>query len=235
MARKLKIEDIISGLSKEELIQLVTEVAERDEIFRNGLLVKYAKGDHKHQIQSCKKLVQAIVKKYVGRNGFITYRETSRFSREMLGLLEVNNQEEDDILALEIALLLLGESVEAFQYADDSGGDIGLLVDEALEQIAAVANRLDRENIKVREYVFGRLLSESKNDIFDGWEEYAIDLLRISVQLADTEQLREKLRTEIRQQIASKAQKEYQNHAIEKLQKMLFQLVNNYDSTEEAE
>lgn len=180
---------------------------------------------HEQQIQSCKDQVQVIVGKYVGRVGYIEYRESARFSREIFSLLAVNNEEEDDVLALEIVLLLLGESMKAFQYADDSGGDIGFLVEVAMEQIEAIADYLKRENVEVWEYVFERLVSESRSDIFEDWEEYAVALLRISVKLAVTEQLREKLRTEIRQQIASKAHKEYQEHAIEELHKVLFQLV----------
>ncbi|WP_251862359.1 hypothetical protein [Clostridium sp. Marseille-Q2269] len=43
-------------------------------------------------------------------------------------LLEKATDTDNIILAIDIALLLLNEAIEAFQYADDSNGDIGGLV-----------------------------------------------------------------------------------------------------------
>ncbi|MNL57462.1 hypothetical protein D3C87_1810290 [compost metagenome] len=54
-------------------------------------------------------------------------------------LLEDNVGTQNDPVALEIALLVLAEGVEAFQYADDSDGDIGMLVAAVLEGIGIIA------------------------------------------------------------------------------------------------
>lgn len=60
MARKTEIEVILNSLSKEELIRIIAQVVEQDEMFGNSLLMRYAKGDHSQQIQSCKKRIKSI-------------------------------------------------------------------------------------------------------------------------------------------------------------------------------
>lgn len=235
MTRHSEIEVVLNGLSKEELIRIIAQVAEGDATFRNGLLVKYAKGGYSKQIQSCKKLIDSIVKKYTGREHFIPYRETYRFAMEMLAVLENTNGTQDESLALEIALLVLKEAVAAFQYADDSDGDIGMLVEEALERIREIAGSLDQQDITARERFFERLLQMSKSEVFHGWGDYQIALLHICAEFADVEKLREQLRGEIEKQVASNANNEYEKYTNEALLKILFQLIQEYGSTQEAD
>lgn len=65
------------------------------------------------------------MKQYTGREGFIPYRETSSFAADLKALLESKSSVSDDKLKLEMDLMVLEEGVEAFQYADDSDGEIG--------------------------------------------------------------------------------------------------------------
>ncbi|MNZ29319.1 hypothetical protein D3C78_465650 [compost metagenome] len=235
MARQTEIEALLNSLSKEELIRIIAQVVEQDEMFSNSFLLRYAKGDHSQQIQTCKKLIDSIVKKYVGREGFIPYRETCGFASEMLKLLEDMNGAQDESLALEIALLVLEEGIAAFQYADDSDGDIGMLVGEALERIQEIAGSQDRQDISARERFFERLLSVSKSGIFQGWEDSQIALFGICAEFADVEKFREQLKEAIEHQIASNANNEYREYSNEALLQILFQIIQDYGSGEEAE
>lgn len=234
MVRQLKIQEVLKDLSQEELIAIVAEVAERDKMFKNSLLLKYGKGDHSGKIQSCKKLIQSIVKKYTGREGFIPYRETNGFATEMLMLLEDNVGTQNDPVALEIALLVLAECVEAFQYADDSNGDIGMLVAAVLEGIGIIASSQESSDPAVQEQYFTRLLTMSKSSVFEGWEDFRISLLEICTVFADVKELREQLIAVIRELIASNTNKEFGKYSTEALLGILFALVQKYGSEEEA-
>ncbi|WP_409342883.1 hypothetical protein [Paenibacillus sp. MBLB4367] len=235
MARQPDLNEVLSGLSKEKLIRIIIKIAERDEMFKNSLLLEYVKADYSQQIRSCKKLIDSIVKKYVGREGFISYRETYSFAKDMLALLENTNEAQDETFALEISLLVLEEGVAAFQYADDSDGNIGWLVEEALECIREIAGSLDRQDVPARERFFNRLLTMSKSGTFDGWEDFRITLLDICAEFADAVNLREQLKASIDNQIASTGYNEQQKYANESLLKILFQLIQSYESNEEAE
>ncbi|WP_054943823.1 hypothetical protein [Paenibacillus ihuae] len=234
MVRQLRIQDVLKGLSQEELIAIVAEAAERDGAFKNSLLLKYGKGDHSGKIQSCKKLIKSIVKKYTGREGFIPYRETNGFAMEMLALLEDKVGTQNDPLTLEIALLVLEEGVEAFQYADDSNGDIGMVVEEVLDRIGEMASSQEASDPAIRKQYFTRLLTMSKSNVFEGWEDFRISLLEICTEFADVKELREQLITTIGELIASNTNKEYREYSTEALLEILFMLVQEYGSEEEA-
>ncbi|MFB5763628.1 hypothetical protein [Paenibacillus medicaginis] len=235
MSKNHEIEDLLQSLSQEELIHIIAQVAEQDKVFRNGLLVKYTKGNHSKQLKSCQKLIDSIVKKYTGREGLIPYRETHNFTTELLAVLQDADKTADALLELEIALLVLEEGIEAFQYADDSNGNIGMLVGVTLEQIGVIANNMDEQDASVHEHIFNRLLHMSENRVFDGWDDFRIELLSICAGIADTKQLRETLRVTIEKQIASNANQDFGQSTMEALLKILFQLIQEYGSIEEAE
>ncbi|XID90345.1 hypothetical protein ACF3MZ_17530 [Paenibacillaceae bacterium WGS1546] len=174
------------------------------------------------------RLIESIVKQYVGREGFIPYRQTNDFANEILEMLEETNSEQDPSLALEIALLVLEEGVNAFQYADNSDGDIDMLVEETLEHIWEMSNSLDPQDSLVRERFFERLFSASRSRIVQEYEDSQIALFRICSELADTEKHREKLKSAIENQLAVNANNEA-------LYKILFRLIRDYGSSEEAD
>lgn len=232
VARQTDISEILKSLSKEELIRIILQAAERDDMFKNSLLVKYAEGDLAEELQSCKKLMDSIVNQYLGRDRFISYRETYSFAQDMLGLLAETDGAKDGQLALEIALLVLQEAVEAFQYADDSSGNIGMLAEEVLERIHALASAQDASH---QERFFERLLAVSGSEAFEGWEDYRIGLLRICAGLAKAEKLRERLKAAIEEQIAVYTHDEYGRYTVETLLRLLFQLTREYGSEEEAD
>ncbi|RXZ79439.1 hypothetical protein EBB07_22950 [Paenibacillaceae bacterium] len=235
LTQKSEIIQVLNSLSKEELVRIIAQVAEQDEAFKNGLLVKYDKGDHSRQIQLTKKLIGSIVKKYVGREGFIPYRETNGFATEMLTLIEDNNDAQDDLLALEIVMVVMAEGVAAFQYADDSDGDIGMLVEEALERTHEMASSLNPEDVSTRERFFNRLLAMSKSEIFQDWEEYQITLLHICTEFADVEKCRAQLRAAIEHQMALNVNNKYRQYADEALLKILFELIQSHGNREDTE
>ncbi len=132
-------------------------------------------------------------------------------------------------------MLVLQEGVEAFQYADDSDGNIGMLVAESLDKVDDLASSLDGEDSSLQERFFDRLLTLSDSEIFEEWEDYKIELLRICVGLAGTEQLREQLKESIERQIQVCTHKKYGGYTVEALLKLLLQLIRSYSSEEEAD
>lgn len=114
MAQQPDISEVLNSLSKEELIRIILQAADQDDIFKKGLLVKYAQGDHTEQLQLCRKLMDSIVDKHVERNGFIPYRETYNFARDMSNLLEEADEARDNGLVSRVNRIFrtpLGKSV----------------------------------------------------------------------------------------------------------------------------
>lgn len=53
--------------------------------------------------------------------------------KKMVGILGKARNTEDSLLALEIIILVLHEAMEAFQYADDSDGEIGEAASDCID------------------------------------------------------------------------------------------------------
>ncbi|GAA3332051.1 hypothetical protein GCM10020331_091030 [Ectobacillus funiculus] len=105
------------------------------------------------RVEQYKRLLQSIVNKYTGREGFIAYREVYDFVSELEGLLErIEDDVDNPISALDLVFfLLLEESIEAFQYADDSNGEIGALVTEVIDMIRRTIEAIDRSDVNLIE------------------------------------------------------------------------------------
>lgn len=233
-SKRFTIEEVLSNLSKEELLSIILNIAHHDTTLKNSLIVKYSNGDMQQELEACKRLIDSIVRKYTGREGLIKYRDTRDFVNEMEEILEKARSTESLPLSLEIAILLLEETIGAFQYADDSGGDIGSLIMETLEVIGEIAIECKEKGYQTEE-IFQKLLAQADNDIFDGWEDYQIDLLNICFEFADDEMLREQLKIKIESMRDGKFGDQFMHYRNESVLQLLFRLIEQYGSEKEAE
>lgn len=235
VAKQPGIREVLNSISKEELIDIIIDITKKDSTLKNSLILRYSKGDTKQELEKCKRLIDSIVRKYGGREGFITYREAYDFVCEMEEILEKIRVTKDKLLALDIAFLLLNEAIEALQYTDDSDGYIGSLVTETLEQIGeTIADNTDLD-IDLREKIFNKLLEQSDSKVFDGWEDYKIDLLRLCAEFADVEELRNRLKNKIQYLVNNNLGNEYKQYSNENMLLILFGLIETYGTKAEAE
>mgnify|MGYP001017603877 CR=1 FL=1 len=230
-----KINEVLNSLSKEELIDIIVDLTKNDSALKNSLIVRYSKDDDIQELEKCKKFIDSIVWKYKGREGYITYREAYGFVNEMEDLLDKVRDTDPPLLALDIAFLLLSEAVGAFEYADDSGGDIGELVTETIGLIEERISNSGDLDINVREQIFNKLLEQSENKVFDGWEDYKIEILRLCTEFADIEILRKKLIMKIECLVNGISDNGYMKYSNESMLKILFNLIEEYGTDEEAE
>jgi hypothetical protein len=234
-AKQPELADVLNGLSKEELIGIIQDFARKDPIFKNNLMIRYVQGDASYELATCQKLIHTIIRTYKGREGFIAYRDTPRFANEMIEIAEKARNTRNQLLATDIALLLLEEAMGALQYADDSDGSIGGLVDEALEvirEIAADSLSLDSDT---RGEIFNRLLSGCGGDFLKGWENFRVQLLEICVEFADMEDCRNKLSTAIHHWMLPSSHDYYSEYTNEELLGLLLKLTEQYGTEQETE
>jgi len=234
MPRQPSIKEVLDPLSREELIKIIVAMAQNDETLENSLIVRYSKDDDTQELKKCKKLMESIVRKYQGREGFITYRETYGFTNEMEDILKKASDTDDILLALDIAFLLLIEAIEAFQYADDSDGEIGQLVSETIDAIGAIATASTDLDSVLKGEIFDKLLNLSDDSVFDGWEDYRIDLLRLCVEFADVESSRNKLREKIADTVSKNSGDAYKQYSNEAMLQLLFEITEIYGTEEET-
>lgn len=234
-AKPLALSDVLNQLSKEELIKIIMELTRKNTMARELLMVKYAKGDERQELEQCRRLIHGIVRRHRGREGYISYREAAGFASELSEVLEKARLTNNMMLALDIALLILEEAIEAFQYADDSDGDIGELASEALEVIGGIADGAKNLNADERGQVYDKLLEKSDASFFEGWDDFQLELIGICTRFADVEAFRSRLSTQIQSLIRLKAKEKYSKYSIETLLGFLLQMTEQYGTAEEAE
>lgn len=232
--KRVTLQEVLDPLSKEELIDIIVNIAQNETTLQNSLIVKYSNGDSQQELEACQELIQAIVRKYTGRNGFVEYRDTGAFVTELEDVAEKAKNTDDVLLALDIALLLLEEGINAFQYADDSNGNIGDLVSDTLEVIAEIAHTCKETGYQKAE-IFEKLLALTDNELFDEWVDYQIDLLHICFEFADDPTLREQLKMKIESMLGNPSSNRYTHYSNENILQLLFRLIKQYGTREEAE
>jgi len=181
------IKEVLNKMPKEELIRIIMEIVPKNDTLEESLILRYSDGNKEQEIKQVAKLIRRIVNKYAGRGGFIAYGEISDYVEEMVGILEKARHTADRLLALEIIILVLHEAMEAFQYADDSDGEIGGLASDCIEVMENLVLAEKKSDSSITLKLFNRLLEDSNDHAYEGWEEFTIDILRLCAEIADTE------------------------------------------------
>ncbi|MGL5616733.1 MAG: SWIM zinc finger family protein [Sarcina sp.] len=173
------------------------------------------------------------MKKYARIDGFIEYKELFDFVGELEFILEKVSETKDVLVSLDMAFLLLKETIESFQYTEDSG-ELGYLAEDIIGTIGQIAINIDKNNLNLRKNVFNKILTFSEERVFVGWEEYRIDLLRIFIRFTDIEELREKFIEEIKRLINVSSKNHYNEYSVEQLHNMLLEVTEEYGTVDKV-
>ena len=225
------LKEALEDLSKAELVDILIDLAEKDSVLNHELLFNYSIVDGRQEIERCGRLIDSIIGKY-SRNGFISYGYASGFANELRVILTKIGTLKDPLVSIEIAGLLLVEAVKSIQYTDDSDGNIGSLVNETIKKMHMIAsaplNACDQSEM------MDKLIHLSKDNIFEGWEDFRIDVLGICLKFAGNEQLRSTLMTELESMIVNSSANDYNRYSNERILNLVYDIIETYDSTEEA-
>lgn len=224
--------EVLDGLRKDQLVSILVELAEEDEILESRLRMTYSDDAGKADMQNW---IRSIVNKYMGRAGYIEYHDTNEFVSELGECLVRIEDDADGIGALEQAFELLEEAISAFQYADDSGGDVGCLVEDTLATIETVASDAVLFKPDHRQEVFDKLLSRSEHSMFEGWNEYQIAMLKICADVADSPEQIESVRRKVTSMIDETSTDYYRRYRSEELSRVLFTMIEKDGSEIEAD
>lgn len=240
MTNPKSLEQILNGLPKKELIDIILDITNKDASFEKLLLTLYSKDNDsdKEELKKFKTLIQSIVRRYKGRDGFIFYRDSFSFARELEELLEKAGRTQQGMLGLDISLLVLKEAIKAIQYTDDSAGTISDLIRSSLRQIDKKVQERDKADKSMNEMMFKKLLTTSDDRIFNDWEEHRISLLQICVAFADNETRRARLQTkldQLLQESSDDSSGHISNYYMEDLHRIIYILIEKYGGEEERQ
>ncbi|WP_374724240.1 SWIM zinc finger family protein [Calidifontibacillus erzurumensis] len=233
---KIDIKEIVSNLSKDELIQIVLNITSEYEEIERELLFKYAPSED--EVSSSKKLIREFINKYKYR-GFIEWNDvydalkgaemTLSKARQKVKMNEVES-------AVHLCLAVLSIVVEALEYCDDSSGYVGSVIDESLRIIdEAVVNGIDQLNESTQKKLYDSIVKEALHRRYDGWTEWRKSLLETCTYFCGITDIRNKLENQLHKMLNNISDRswnaEYErNH----LNLLLLKIIELFDEEEKA-
>lgn len=223
---------VLEGLSKAKLIDILVDLADYDPVLHNRLIFNYSDVDGRQEIERCEELIGAIIHKYTSQERYISYQSVSDFANELSSVVERIEVIEDPGISIEVAGLLLTEAINSLQYADDSGGEIGYLIDQTIIKMRTIAD--ETENVDMQRRLLYKFIHLAKDEAFQGWEDYRIDVLEICTSFVADDQSRGTLMEELESMIDESDEQHYKKYSNERVFNMMYEIIETYGTAKEA-
>lgn len=182
-----QVKELLKEISHKELIDFVQENSKKDKKFRNYFLASFGHLSQNQSKEFYQKQIHSILQSAAGRDGWIGWSDMKYVVNTTEPFLEnaekylANNNFENVFF---ISTALLEEMTEAFQYGDDSNGDLGYFIESAMDLLSKLAQEKLPEILK--DEMFEYCISSFKQKIFEGWD-WHIGMLHIACELIEKE------------------------------------------------
>jgi hypothetical protein len=188
--RAEKVDDTLIGLSHEELVELLTELAREDRQIANLILARFSNegSDKKAYIR----LVKDALNMGKGQYGFIDYYGSGRAARGVRSVLQradVDMKRGQVSDAVPVYQAVIETVVPAIAHADDSNGALGDCIHLGLEGLSAASKQLPPDE---QHELFNYCLTEAPHERYSGWD-WGWDLAQIAADMVTTEEQRKHL------------------------------------------
>ncbi|AFU68379.1 hypothetical protein P700755_001484 [Psychroflexus torquis ATCC 700755] len=182
-----QVKELLKAISHKELIEFVQENSKKDKKFRNYFLASFGHLSQDQSKEFYQKQIHSILQTAAGKEGWIDWSDMKYVVNTTEPFLEnaqkylVNNNFENVFF---ISTAVLEEMTEAFQYGDDSNGDIGYFIESAMELLSNLTKeKLPKELI---ERIFKYCITAFKHKLFEGWD-WHLGMLHIACELIEKE------------------------------------------------
>ncbi len=197
------LHELLQTLTKKELMQLLVEYATDNPVMEQELRLKY--GPKKNGIAGAKELIQQYIE-MAEEGGFVNWRNASlavKGAELVIEKMEESIANQETKIAVLLGELILTEMIDLLQYCDDSGGEVGMVVDEALDKIdTAILEGVDHLNDLEKIDIVQQLIDASRKNSYKGWSEWRFALLEFCVSFCDSIECRKMLEEELEQILA---------------------------------
>ncbi|MCM3588782.1 hypothetical protein M3182_24435 [Mesobacillus maritimus] len=176
----MDLHKMVSMLSKKELVELVMDLTDGDEDVAKK--VEYKLSTPHDEVKASKQLIRQYINENK-RRGFISWRNVHAALRGAEMVLEkgrnklVSGEEE---LAVRLGITVLSIVIDMLQYTDDSGGEIGYIVNESMTMLKDASSLvlLSTEH-REQDRIFQLILDEALHKRYDGWNDIRHELLEV--------------------------------------------------------
>lgn len=181
-----QVNELLEKTTYEELKLFIKESASQNPPFRNLFLSSFAQHNSDESKDLYAQQVRSILKTASDRHGFIDW-SASRLVGNAVDNLLVSAKKQIDNRNYKSAVFMctavMEQMVEAFQYTDDSNGNIGGCVDAAYEMLYQIA--VEQQDEQIRKLIIEYCFTAFDKQIFSGWD-WHIGVLRMASILLKT-------------------------------------------------
>lgn len=187
-----QVDKILHLLPHEELKAFVRDYCKKDKQVQGQFLFSYMDlcvGQKELYAQQ----IQALIKSYSDRYGFIEYRDAANLGRSVCGLLDEAAdwpQRGKTAQAIYLAEATIEKMADVINNTDDSSGEIGGCISTATQMLADLAE--SGLVSPLREELFQWAIKQSKSKTLQGWD-WHFEVIRIAIDLIQSPQEKEQL------------------------------------------
>lgn len=182
-----QVKELLKSISHDELIDFVAENSKKDKKFRNYFLASFGHLSQNQSKEFYQKQIHSILQTAAGRAGWIGWSDMKYVVNTTQPFLEnadkyLQNKNFENVFFISTALL--EEMTKAFQYGDDSNGDLGYFIESSMELLS----RLSQEEISqsLKKEIFEYCKSAFQQKLFEGWD-WHLGILHIAGDVLDNE------------------------------------------------
>lgn len=187
-----QVDKILHLLPHEELKAFVRDYCKKDKQVRGQFLFSYM-DLCVEQKELYSQQIQALIKSYSGRYGFIEYRDAANLGRSVCGLLDEAAdwpQRGKTAQAIYLAEATIEKMADDINNTDDSSGEIGGCISTATQMLADLAE--SGLASPFREELYQWAIKQSKSKTLQGWD-WHFEVIRIAIDLIQSPQEKEQL------------------------------------------
>lgn len=182
-----QVQELLKAISHNELIEFVAENSKKDKKFRSYFLASFGHLSQNQSKEFYQKQIHSILQNAAGKDGWIGWSDMKYVVHATEPFLEnaekyLANKNFENVFF--ISTSLLEEMTKAFQYGDDSNGDLGYFVDSAIKLLSKLAKEQISKTLK--QEIFEYCISAFKQRLFEGWG-WHLGILHIASELIDNE------------------------------------------------
>ncbi len=241
IAKKSKAPDIkkiLSGRTKDELIEFLLAVASEHEEIKQLIELNFVDENDENEISRSITLIRTYIEKNSDRDGFVVCEDTDEAMKGAYLVLEKASSalgKNKTMHALELAFCVIREMIDLLQYADDSDGTIGCVIQDCFDFIDEIIE--DKELSPVdEENIFNKLLKETSDKRYKDSNDWQLELLGSCAMLAGTPALRDKLENQMASMVKNEKEDSWSsNYFAERINLIRYHMIEQHDGSKKAQ
>ncbi len=230
--------EVLLTLPKDTLTSIIRNLTEDDPAARQKIIYKYSEHDSVTLVRSFEKMMSLIVDKHRSFNGMIPYGRSYYYVEELEVALRDGIRKSilsgDYMAALIISLKVACESINAFNYSDDSDGFIDSLIYNILDDIREICRLAVIEKYSKLDALFSTLINIMDDNVFSNQMDYVCEIIRVCIIFTRNVDLREILISKI-YSLMENDDSHFSDYYNEKLLVILYGLYSNNNLIDEAD